>query len=83
MRQATFREASRILTEDSESILRQIPAAPIQLGLPVDGAGVRVQVSVEPDQLKFVPTKVLAVVDGDAIEIPLEPMGNYEEMKAL
>ena len=83
MKKATFSEARRVLSERPEEILRQIPVKKVQLALPVDGAGVRLRVSVKNGEKVHVPDNIHLRVNDHEVLLKTEVREDYEDMIAL
>jgi len=82
-RKATVEDVQRILVDQSVDLGRRLHLPEAQFGLPVDGAGVRIRVSVPKGQQPDVPAEMEFDLDGETVEVPLEVRDDYEEMHAF
>ncbi len=82
MAKATFQQAQTALSERPEEILRQIPVEPVQLSLPLDGAGIRIKASVPHGLAASVPASIEVTLNGETVEIAVEASEDYEMMEA-
>jgi hypothetical protein len=79
---ATYVEVQRALQEQVPTILKQIPAPSVQLSMPVDGQGPRIQASAKDDERSRIPSHVDVRLDGRAVTIPIEVAPDYHDFEA-
>lgn len=81
-RSADYSDIRRALDRHGAEILKQIPLKKVQLSQPVDGAGARICVSVEPGEEQKVPQSIVIRIGGRNVSIRIEALGDYETVKA-
>ncbi len=82
-RPATFEELRQILSERSADLQRQLKVADAQLGIPTDGKGLRIQVSIRPGTAVKIPEVISFELADGSVDVTLEVIENYQQYKPL
>lgn len=82
-RAATVAEVHRILEERSVEIAQRFHLPAVQFGVPVDGAGLRIRVSVPPGQHPPIPSQMEFDLNGDCVNVQMEVVDDYQEAEAF
>ena len=83
MTRATAQDVLRILQEKNDEVEERLGIRPLQMSFPVDGQGVRIQVSVRPGEGGALPDALDCTLDGRALRIPLEVTEEDDEFVAF
>lgn len=81
-RKALFSEVREFLRERSEEVRAALGDGPAEVGLPVDGKGVRIKVSVPAGQIDRAPRELTFKVNDDQVVVPVEADEDFEEAVA-
>ena len=82
-RQATVGEIQCILKDSSDDLEKRLHLTEAQFGIPVDGAGLRIRVSVPPGCHHAIPGELDFDVNGETVTVSLEVAEDYEPMEAF
>ena len=82
MSRASANDVLTLLRERSDEILSRLQLPNAQLSMPVDGRGVRIQVSVPPEDVRQIPDELRMDVGGKTVEVKLEATPDYQPFRA-
>lgn len=73
----------RILRMYSTELISTLKLPRAHLSLPTDGKGVRIRLSVLPEDVSRVPPSIQVSLDGRLLTVPLEAVGDYQDFEPL